>query len=156
MTLRTFMHYCLELPDLLLSRKFLCKKGKKTVIRRGCFFDRPSRVIIGNNSFINRNCQFHVGASTGISIGSNTFLAMNVTLICISHSIGTAFQRAGYNTYASISIGNGVWIGANTTILPGVCIGNGSIIAAGSVVARSIGMNELWGGVPAKLIRKLD
>lgn len=54
-----------------------------------------------------------------------------------------------------ITVGDGAWIGANCTILPGVTIGRGAVVAAGSVVTKSIGDNEMYAGVPAKLIRVL-
>jgi acetyltransferase-like isoleucine patch superfamily enzyme len=52
-----------------------------------------------------------------------------------------------------IIVGEDVWIGANSVILKGVNIGSGSVIAAGAIVTKSIPSNEIWGGVPAKLIR---
>lgn len=51
-----------------------------------------------------------------------------------------------------ICIGNDVWIGASVIVLKGVSIADGAIVAAGSVVTKSIGTNEIWGGVPAKQI----
>lgn len=56
----------------------------------------------------------------------------------------------------NITIGKNVWIGANATIVPGVTIGNGSIIAAGAVVTKNVPENVVAGGVPAKIIKKLD
>lgn len=65
-------------------------------------------------------------------------------------------KRAGNSYYKPITVGKGVWSGANATILPGVHIGEGAIIAAGAVVNKDIEKNCLYGGVPAKLIRYLD
>lgn len=53
-------------------------------------------------------------------------------------------------------IGENVWIGSNTTVVPGVTLGNGSIIAAGSVVTKNVPENVVVGGVPAKIIKMLD
>ena len=55
-----------------------------------------------------------------------------------------------------IRIGNKVWIGSNATILPGVSIGDGAIIAAGAVVTKDVSEKTVVGGVPAKLIKKID
>ena len=79
-----------------------------------------------------------------------------VKFICISHKIGDREKRAGKTIYSSIIIHDGCWIGACSTILGGVTIGTGSIIAAGSVVTRNVPSNEMWGGVPAKFIKRLD
>ena len=61
--------------------------------------------------------------------------------------------RDGYTPTAPIKIGNHVWIGVNCTILKGVTIGDGAIIAAGSVVTKDVPAHSLVGGVPAKVIR---
>ena len=55
-----------------------------------------------------------------------------------------------------IVIGENVWIGSNSTILPGVTIGKGSIIAAGAVVTKDVDENVVVGGVPAKFIKKIE
>ena len=56
---------------------------------------------------------------------------------------------------APIVIGKDVWIGSNTTVTPGVTIGDGSVIAAGAVVTRNVPDHVLAGGVPARIIRKI-
>jgi acetyltransferase-like isoleucine patch superfamily enzyme len=63
--------------------------GKGTIIRKKCFFDQD-RILIGDNCFINRNCQFHMGGGTEgkITIGNNVRFGMDVELICVSHKIG--------------------------------------------------------------------
>ena len=76
-------------------------------------------------------------------------------LITGTHHLGEEYQRAGVETALPITVGDGAWIGANCTILPGVTIGRGAVVAAGSVVTKSIGDNEMYAGVPAKLIRVL-
>jgi acetyltransferase-like isoleucine patch superfamily enzyme len=57
---------------------------------------------------------------------------------------------------AAIHIGNGVWLGSNVTVLPGVSIGDGAVVAAGAVVTRDVDEMTVVGGVPAKLIRKIE
>lgn len=130
--------------------------GSNLRIARDCFFDKAKSVEFGNNVFVNRKCQFHIGQEDAkIVIGSSVWIGMDVCFICPTHEIGDGAKRAGRSIYKSINIGDGCWIGARSTILPGVSIGKGTIVAAGSVVNKSIGENELWGGVPVKLIKQL-
>lgn len=126
-------------------------------IGRDSFFDRPERVFFGNNVFVNKKCQFHVGykSDASINIGDSVWIGMDVCFICPSHEIGDQNQRAGKSTYSGITVGCGTWIGARSTILPNVSIGKGCIIAAGSVVTKEVPDNTMYGGVPAKLIKKL-
>ena len=60
------------------------------------------------------------------------------------------------NVEAEIILENNVWLGVNVTVLKGVTIGSGAIVAAGAVVTKSIGPNEIWGGVPARKIKSRD
>lgn len=127
-------------------------------IARDCFFDRPDCVFFGNNVFVNRKCQFHVGSSNHVKIliADSVWIGMDVCFVCPTHDIGTPKQRAGEATYYSISVGEGTWIGARCTILPNVNIGKGCIIAAGSVVTNDIPDNTMYGGVPANKIKELE
>lgn len=126
-------------------------------IARDCFFDNPKQVFFGKDVFVNRKCQFHVGIKKAkILIGNSVWIGMDCCFVCPSHEIGDNKQRAGNRLYNDIVVGDGVWIGARATILAGVTIGSGSVIAAGSVITKSVPPNELWGGVPGKMIRKLN
>lgn len=127
-------------------------------IRQHVFFDSPEQVIIGKNCFINRGVEFYVGFSKDVTIElqENVYIGPNVLFCCVSHKQGNSEKRAGENIYESISVEKGVWIGANSTILPGVHIGEGAIIAAGAVVTENVEKNCMYGGVPAKLIKHLD
>ena len=60
------------------------------------------------------------------------------------------------NAGMPITIGNDVWIGGNSTILPGVTIGDGAVVAAGAVVTKDVEPNTIVGGVPAKVIKKIE
>lgn len=115
-----------------------------------------SHMSIGANSFINRKCFFDdSGMGSSITIGDNVWLAPYVKVLCISHEYTNSKIRAGERIVKPVVIRDGSWIGVNTTILPGVTVGEGCVIAAGSVVTKDIPSNELWGGVPARFIKKL-
>lgn len=134
------------------------KIGNGTTFSSDCMIDNPNNINIGEESYINRFCQFHTGMSENatICIGSRTWIGCNVSFICITHEKGDSFKRAGKNLYGSINIGNGSWIGANSIILPNVKIGNGVIIGAGSIVTRNCKDNCLYAGNPVKMIKKLQ
>ncbi|MEJ1178650.1 MULTISPECIES: DapH/DapD/GlmU-related protein [unclassified Pseudarthrobacter] len=102
---------------------------------------------------MNYRCIFNTAG--GIVIGRNVDIAMDVSFITSSHDVGNAKRRAGVSFSAPIHIGDGVWVGARAVILPGVTIGAGSIIAAGSIVVSDCQPNMLYAGVPAKAIKSL-
>lgn len=111
-------------------------------------------VTIDAGTFINNRCFFDTTAD--IVIGENCSIAMDVLFCTSTHEIGPSHKRAGKVYGKSIHVGNGVWIGACARILPGVTIGDGCIIAAGSVVNGDCEPNCLYGGVPAVKIKTLD
>ena len=78
----------------------------------------------------------------------------NVVLATLNHEENP--EKRGNLCPSPITIGNKVWIGSNATILPGVTIGDGAIIAAGAVVTKDGSEKTVVGGVPAKLIKKID
>jgi len=120
-------------------------------IRHNCYFE-SKWVTIGKGSYINARCNFQ-GA---VNIGENTFIAMNVLFMAVTHEMGDSSKRAGKMLFKEITIGNGCWIGGGASVLPGVSIGNGCVIAAGSVVTKDCKPNGLYAGVPAKRIKDLD
>lgn len=143
-------------------RKILYKlsgfKANNSEIRKNVFMDVPDNVKIGENCFINREVKFNVGFSkkNKIELSDNVYVGCNVMFSCVSHEIGNSEKRAGRNIYKSIFVGKGAWIGANSTILAGVNIGEGAVVAAGAVVNKDVEKNSMYGGVPAKLIKYLE
>ena len=115
-------------------------------------------IKIGWNIHINSWCKFITGGSPkdiAITIGENSFLGPNCLLTTVTHEIGNSDQRAGVNLYKSIKIDEGCWLGANVTVLPGVTIGKGCIVGAGSLVNKSLEENYMYAGVPARKIKYL-
>jgi acetyltransferase-like isoleucine patch superfamily enzyme len=108
-------------------------------------------IVIGNNVFINQRCIIR----KNVTIGNNVSIGPNVSLMSDTHEIGDSSRRAGESKYPPINIGDGCWIGANSLILGGVTIGEGTIIAAGSVVNKDCEPNGVYAGVPAKRIKDL-
>ena len=121
-------------------------------IRSGCAF-RGKSVFIEKGVFINHNV--FIDAWESVTIKENTAIAFDVMICTSSHKIGSSSKRAGESQRKPIIIGKGCWIGARSIILPGVTIGDGCVIAAGSVVNKDCNSNSLYAGNPAKFIRKL-
>ena len=120
-----------------------------------CFFGYGPKgtLRVGKGSYCNYRCFFDLGDD--ISIGKNCSIAFGVTFCNSYHEIGDAKQRAGRGKIGKITVGDGCWIGANVTILPGVNIGNGCVVGAGSLVTKDCDPNGIYVGVPAKRIKEL-
>lgn len=111
-------------------------------------------IIIGDHSGISQNAFIQVRA--WVLIGRYVILGPNVSIFSENHNFESQSQHIVEqgSTRSNVTIEDGVWIGANSTILAGVTIGQGAIVAAGSVVTKDISPYEIWGGVPAKFMRK--
>lgn len=120
----------------------------------GGYFLANSRLTIGKGSFINRGV--FIDSHSPVTLGSGVYVGPQVTFATSTHRVGPSTQRAGEFYREPITVGDGVWIGARATILPGVKIGEGSIIAAGSVVTKDCDPNSLYGGVPAAFLKTID
>jgi maltose O-acetyltransferase len=116
--------------------------------------DIYGRLTIGDGCWFNVGCHFDVAAP--ISIGNTVAFGHEVLLLTNSHHIGATDQRAGPLVAKPIVVGNGAWLGARCTILPGVTIGEGAVVAAGAMVTKDVAANTMVAGVPAKAIRELD
>ncbi|TRX23102.1 acyltransferase [Flavobacterium franklandianum] len=116
-------------------------------------FNDSSYIKLGDKVFIGHACEFV--CNTKIVIGSNCLIASKCTINDTGHEFN---RNANINlqpiTSKEIIIEDDVWIGTSCVILQGVTIGKGSIIAAGSVVNKSVPSYEIWAGVPARFIKK--
>ena len=107
---------------------------------------------IGRGVFINSDCTFlDLG---GITIDDNVMLAPKVCLLSEGHPVAANDRQT--LTTGSIHIKRNAWIGAGATILPGVTIGENSVVAAGAVVSKDVPANTVVGGVPAKTIKTIQ
>jgi acetyltransferase-like isoleucine patch superfamily enzyme len=107
---------------------------------------------LGKNVFINHACSFlDIG---GITIEDEVLIAARVNLVTEDHPVNPVERKT--LVVKPIVIKRNAWIGAAATILPGVTVGENSVVAAGSVVTKDVPANTLVAGVPAKIIREID
>lgn len=116
-------------------------------IHLGANFFKPSGIRIGHDSIIGANA--FLDGRAPLSIGNHTSLASDVMIYNDEHNIHSPNYE---NSYGPVTIGDYVFVGPRTIILPNVTIGDGAVVAAGAVVTKNIPEYEVWGGVPAKKI----
>lgn len=116
------------------------------------YTDCGKNTTVGERTFINEGCSFQ--DQGGIIIGNDCLIGHRCVIATINHNQNP--DKRGDMVFLPVKIEDKVWIGANVTILPGVTIGEGSIVAAGAVVTKDVPGNSIVGGVPAKLIRELE
>lgn len=130
--------------------------GDGVCINGHTLFFGEGNISIGRDSWIGLKNTFYRTNEASIKIGKNCAFGPEVAFVPGSHEIGDMYRRAGKGICADIVIEDGCWIGARVTILGGVVISKGSIIAAGSVVCKDVAENSLSAGVPAVLKRVLN
>ena len=115
------------------------------------YVDFGKNIRIGKRCWIQQGCTFFDRG--GITIGNDVFIAPKVNLITINHDSDPENRSATYGR--PIVIEDKVWIGINSTILPGVTVGYGSIVGANSVVTHDVSPYTVVGGNPAKFIKEI-
>lgn len=155
------VHEYNQLPPSYLSEKMDLLKKMFAEIGDDCYIETPffanwggKHVHFGNGVYANFNLTLVDDGE--IYVGNNVLFAPNVILASGTHPIHPELRsrQAQYNL--PIHIGNNVWIGANSVILPSVNIGDNSVIGAGSVVTKDIPANVIAVGNPCKVLRKID
>jgi acetyltransferase-like isoleucine patch superfamily enzyme len=133
-------------------RKFLL--GDYSVVESfSCINNAVGDVIIGDHTRVG----LHNTVIGPVTIGSHVNLAQGITITALNHNFEDKSQRIdaqGVSTKPVI-IGDDIWIGANAVVLPGVSIGNHSVVAAGAVVTKDVPPHSLVAGVPAKIIKEI-
>lgn len=116
------------------------------------YTDCGKNITVGKNVFINSGCRFQ--DQGGIYIDDGALIGHNVVLATLNHALEP--QDRGTTIPEPIFIGKNVWVGANATIVPGVRVGDGAVIAAGAVVTRDVPPRTVVGGVPAKVLKVIQ
>jgi maltose O-acetyltransferase len=114
---------------------------------------KTNQVSIGSRVFVNERCVFDNAAP--VTIEDDVSVAMEVLFTTTTHDVGGPAQRAGRGWTAPITVRSGSWLGARATLLPGVTVGEGCVVASGAVVTADCLPHGLYGGVPARRLRDL-
>jgi maltose O-acetyltransferase len=112
-------------------------------------------IICGENSYVGDRSTLHAAKGYKLQIGSGCQISSNVRIFTQTAIADADFsQKPVPSKFGDVSIGNYCWIGANVLINPNISIGENSVVGANSVVSKNIPAGEIWGGVPARAIRK--
>lgn len=159
---------CLEkLYDFNNTRPYELDKRNKLLkemfasIGENCYIEPPfhanhagRHVHFGNNVYANFNLT--CVDDTHIYVGDNTMFGPNVVLATAGHPIDVSLRSKGYQYNVPIHIGKNCWLGAGVIVLPGVTIGDNTVIGAGSVVTKDIPANVIAVGNPCKVVREIN
>lgn len=148
------------MPGYRLAYKIryaLCKHifasiGENVLIKRNAYFGDGSKIEIGDNSQIGINCIM----DNDIKIGSNVTMGPDVIIYTSSHEykdLGIPINQQGEKEHRQVVIGNNVWVGARCIILPGVTIGDNSIIGANTVVTKNVPKNAIFCGMEGRVVK---
>jgi len=134
------------------------KIGAKSLILGPLNFLSPQlsrrNLTIGERCIINANVS--IDTTGPVTIGNDAGIGHHVVIITADHEIGPPSSRAGALDPKPVSIGDGVWLAARVTILPGVTIGPGSVVVTGALVRRDVAPHCVVAGVPARVARELS
>ena len=136
-----------------LLKKILGSMKENPVITAPFYCDYGFNISIGKNFYTNYNVTILDGAK--VTFGDNVFIAPNCVFSTAGHAIDSEQRSRGLEIALPITVGDNVWIGTNVSVLPGVTIGNNTIIGAGSVVNKNIPEGVIAAGNPCKVIRKI-
>ncbi|MCI6958148.1 MAG: sugar O-acetyltransferase [Candidatus Faecousia sp.] len=117
------------------------------------YCDYGTHIKVGKHFFANYNCTFLDVAP--ITFGDNCLLGPNVSIYTAGHPVHPDSRRSRYEYGIAVTIGNDVWLGGSTVVCPGVTIGDGCVIGAGSVVTRDIPPYSIAAGNPCRVIRPI-
>lgn len=131
----------------------LGKKGKNVTIISPFYCDYGYNIEVGDNFFANTNFVVLDGAK--VKIGNNVFIAPNVGIYTAGHPLDAEQRNEGLEYAFPVTIEDDVWIGGHVCIMPGVTIGKGTVVGAGSVVTKDLPANSLAVGNPCRVLREI-
>ena len=136
-----------------ILKELLGSTKENFLIEQNFWCDYGYNISVGENFYANHNLVILDGNK--VTFGDNVFIAPNCSFYTAEHPIDSKLRNKGLETARPITVGNNVWIGGNTIVLPGVTIGNNVVIGAGSVVTKDIPDNVVAFGNPCKVQRRI-
>lgn len=136
----------------MVAGPLLASRGEDVNIEHGAFFGTGDRVHLGSRSSIGINCRIH----GPVRIGRDVMIGPDVMIYALGHQTARTdvpMIDQGFVEPSEVTIGDDVWVGARSIILPGVVIADGVIVGAGSVVTKSVPPYTLVAGNPARVVR---
>lgn len=148
------VNYNVAIPEVrdTLLRGLLGTVGKDVVIRPTFACDYGYNIHLADHVFLNFNCVL-LDVCT-IHIGARTQIGPAVQIYTADHPRDPAVRHQGLENGKPIHIGEDVWIGGGAILLPGITVGDGAVIGAGSVVTRSVGTGSTVAGNPARSLTR--
>lgn len=137
-----------------IMRELFGSVGENAAVMPDFRCDDGKSIFIGRNFLANYNVAILDRAP--VTIGDYVMIGPNTLIATVNHPISPMGRRKHLSVAKPVTIGNDVWIGGNATILPGVTIGNNVIVAAGAVITHDVPDNCMVGGVPARLLRRIE
>lgn len=134
-----------------LMKKILGKTSGEFLIEQPFWCDYGYNIEIGEDFYVNHNCVILDCAK--VRFGSHVFIAPNCGFYTAGHPLDVEQRNQGLEYAYPITVGDNVWFGANVAVLPGVTIGENSVIGAGSIVSRDIPSGVIASGNPCRVIR---
>ena len=130
--------------------------GENVVIAPGCAITHPENITIGNNVYIGPGAL--IAGDGGLRLDEGVILGPRVTILTSTHRYehADAIPYDGITMLRPVVIGPCVWLGANASIVPGVAIGEGAIVAMGAVVTKDVPRGAVVGGNPARILKYRD
>lgn len=128
--------------------------GERIVVNQPFRCDYGCNIHVGENFMANFNLTILDEAR--VTIGDNAFIGPNVSIFTACHPLDPGRRSRNIQWARPVTIGHDVWIGGGTVILPGVTVGDCSVIGAGSVVTRDVAPFTVVAGNPARVIRYID
>jgi len=129
-------------------------------VGENCYIEPPLRANWGKHTHLGKNVYANFNLTlvddTHIYIGDYVMIGPNVTLSTAGHPIEPEWRKKSAQFNIPIKIENNVWIGANTVVLPGITIGENSVIGAGSIVTKDVPANVVAFGNPCRVVRAIN
>lgn len=136
-----------------LARHIFADCGAGVIIKQNCYFGEGSTLRVGSNSQLGENARI----DHHVTIGNDVVMGPDVVIMTVAHAFedpSTPVRLQGGLPNEPVVIGNDVWIGTRVIIMPGVTIGDGAVIGAGSVVTKDVPAGAVAVGVPCRPIRQ--